>query len=281
MPAYLRPNTLTEALSAIAARPLTLLAGGTDFYPSRVGVPLADDVLDLTAIPDLRRVDVQRDEIRIGATTTWSDLLAAPLPDWMSALTLAAREVGGAQIQNAGTLAGNLCNASPAADGVPPLLALDARVELASVRGIRASSVAQFIVGSRRTRREADEIVTAIVVPTPQAHYTVSDFLKLGSRRYLVISFVMVAACLAADARGCINSARIAVGACSPVAMRLPDLERALVGQTLGAGLGGLVDPVHLRPLQPISDVRADAAYRIDAAATLVARVLERLGGPR
>lgn len=281
MPAYLRPSSIRDALTAVAARPLTLLAGGTDFYPARVGTALGDDVLDLTGIPDLRGVDVRRDEIRIGATTTWSDLLAAPLPDWMLALTRAAREVGGEQIQNAGTLAGNLCNASPAADGVPPLLALDARVQLASVRGVRALSLAHFLVGSRRTRRAADEIVTAIVIPRPRAHYAVSDFLKLGSRRYLVISFVMVAACIEADARGCVNAARVAVGACSPVALRLPALEEALIGQTLGARLGQVVCPAHLAPLQPISDARADALYRVEAAATLIARLLDRLGVPQ
>lgn len=273
MGSYLRPTDLSEALAALAAGPHVLLAGGTDHYPARVLHEPEEDLIDLTAIPALRRLDVTEEGWRIGATVTWSDLLAAELPPLFDGLKAAAREVGGLQIQNAGTLAGNLCNASPAADGVPNLLALDASVQLASLRGERTLKVAEFVLGNRRTARRPDEIVTAITIPRP-ARAARSAFLKLGARRYLVISIVMVAAVAEFAADGTIAEARVAVGACSAAAMRLSALEAALVGHRPDAAL---VRPEHLAPLAPIDDVRATASYRRDAALTLVRRAVEAL----
>ena len=274
---YLRPTDLADALAALAESPLTVLAGGTDFYPARVGRPLEDDILDITALAPLRGIGDAGDHLRIGATTSWSDVIAAPLPGWCDGLKLAAREVGGVQIQNAGTVAGNLCNASPAADGIPALLALDAAVELASRRGRRVLPLADFVTGNRRTARRADELMTAVLVPKPR-HPARGTFAKLGARKYLVISIVMSAAVLEIEA-GRVAAARVAVGACSEVARRLPALEAALVGRPCAAGLGRAVGAAHLAPLSPIDDVRGTAAYRSDAARTLVARMLESLAG--
>jgi CO/xanthine dehydrogenase FAD-binding subunit len=273
---YFRPNALDDALRTRAAGPCAVLAGGTDFYPARVGRTIDEDVLDLTALAALRGVSATAEWIRIGALATWSDVVAAPLPPSFDALKLAAREVGGVQIQNAGTIAGNLCNASPAADGVPPLLALGAEVELASVRGVRRLPLGAFIRGNRRTACSADELVTAVQVPR-WGDRARSTFLKLGARRYLVISIAMVAATVETDARGAIARCGIAVGACSAVAQRLPALEAAFAGRRLAPGIGAIVTPAHLAPLAPIDDIRATAAYRGDAAATLVARALEQL----
>src|SRR6478752_3194363 len=147
---YLRPVSLDEALKALA-RPHTVLAGGTDFYPARVGRAIDEDVLDIGGIDVLRGITAGPAGWRLGATTTWSELLEADLPPLFDGLKQAAREVGGRQIQNAGTLAGNICNASPAADGVPPLLALDAEVEIAGLASRRLLPLRQFITGTRRT----------------------------------------------------------------------------------------------------------------------------------
>jgi CO/xanthine dehydrogenase FAD-binding subunit len=271
MAAYLRPRRLDEALNALA-RPHTVLAGGTDFYPARVGRPITEDVLDVSAIAELKGISTDAQGWRLGATTTWSELVEADLPPLFDGLKQAAREVGGRQIQNAGTLAGNLCNASPAADGVPCLLALGAEIEVAG-RGRRCRvPLRQFITGVRRTSLAADELVTAIHVPRSR-HEARSGFLKLGARRYLVISIAMVAATLeVADGR--VASAAIAVGACSPVAERLPALEAALVGATLDARLPDRVDAAHLTPLAPIDDVRGSADYRSGAVLALVRRLL-------
>jgi len=275
MGSYLRPAELTEALAALAAGPRVILAGGTDYYPARVGQPLDDDLLDITALPDLRRIADERTHWRIPALATWTDLLETPLPALFDGLKLAAREIGGVQIQNAGTLCGNLCNASPAADGTPNLLALDALVELSSVRGTRRLPVAAFVAGSRAITRRPEEMVTALIVPKPQGDAR-STFLKLGARRYLVISIVMIAA-VVEIADGTVAHARIAVGSCSAVAQRLPALEAALAGRRLDAGLADLVRPDHLAPLSPIDDVRGTAAYRRDVALTLVQRAIRGL----
>jgi CO/xanthine dehydrogenase FAD-binding subunit len=272
---YLRPTEIEEAVAALAAGKLTILAGGTDFYPARVGKPLSEDILDVTALSALRGIAEDEGSFRIGAAVRWSELVAS-LPPWFGCLTLAAREIGGRQIQNAGTLAGNICNASPAADGVPGLLALDAAVEIASARGTRRLPLAEFILGNRRTALAPDELVTAIVIPKPRGAAR-STFLKLGARKYLVISIVMVAALVETAPDGTITAARIAVGACSAVARRLATLEQDLVGRRLASGIGERVAPSHLAPLAPIDDVRAAAAYRSDAALALVARSLETL----
>lgn len=278
MAAYLRPTSIDAALQALASRPLTVLAGGTDFYPARVGRPLDDDVLDITAIAGLRGIEERADHWRIGATTTWRDLMETDLPPLFDGLKRAAREVGGAQIQNAATIAGNLCNASPAADGVPPLLSLDASVELASADGVTSVPLAEFILGNRRTRRAPGELVTAIRVPRPRASRAAGHFTKLGARRYLVISIVMVAAAIECEADGRITRAGVAVGACSEAARRLPDLEAALTGRHADGALSDIVAPSHLTPLAPIDDVRGSAAYRGDVALTLVRRTLAELG---
>jgi CO/xanthine dehydrogenase FAD-binding subunit len=273
---YLRPTALDDALGALAARRPAILAGGTDFYPACVDRPVPAEVLDLTAIAELRGIREAADGWRFGALVTWTEILDAPLPRLFECLRQAAREVGGLQIQNRGTVAGNLCNASPAADGVPALLALDATVELASARGRRALPLDAFVLGSRRTACALDELVTAVVVPKRIAGAR-SIFLKLGARRYLVISIAMVAVVLELGTDRTIAGAAVAVGACSAVAQRLGQLERDLAGRRLAPGIGALVSDRHLDPLAPISDVRGTAAYRRDAAATLVARALERL----
>ncbi|MBL8698745.1 MAG: FAD binding domain-containing protein [Alphaproteobacteria bacterium] len=275
MASYLRPRALSDALQALSLAPRVILAGGTDFYPARVGRPLDDDVLDITALPSLRAIETTNEGWRIPALCTWADLAGAELPPLFDGLKAAAREVGGVQVQNAGTLCGNLCNASPAADGIPNLLALDAEVELASLRGTRCVPIGAFVEGNRRTARNPDELVVAVRIGRrPAAARGV--FRKLGARRYLVISIVMVAA-VAEVADGRIASAAVAVGACSPVARRLPALEAALAGRPADAQLGDVVQPVHLADLTPIDDVRARAAYRADAALTLVRRALAGL----
>ena len=272
MGTYLRPSRLEDALTALA-RPHAVLAGGTDFYPARVGRAIDEDVLDIGGIAVLRGISADAAGWRLGATTTWSELVETDLPPLFDGLKQAAREVGGRQIQNAGTLAGNLCNASPAADGVPCLLALDADIEIAGPTGRRLLPLRQFITGVRRTALAPGELAVAIHVPRP-GHEARSAFLKLGTRRYLVISIAMAAATLEiADGR--VASARIAVGACSPVAERLTDLEAALAGAPLDARLADRVEVSHLAPLSPIDDVRGSAAYRSDATVTVLRRLLQ------
>ena len=271
---YLRPRTLNEAVDALGEPGAQVLAGGTDFYPALGERWISTPVVDITAVREIKGIAREKDYFRIGGGTTWTKVLQTPLPQCFDALKSAAREIGSVQIQNRGTVAGNLCNASPAADSVPPLLALDAEVELASSSGTRRVPLAEFIVGNRKTLRAAGEILTSVIVPR-----TIEDapsvFLKLGVRRYLVISIAMVTAVLVVDERRRVRNARFSVGSCSARAQRLTGLERALIGVPARSGLGAIAMPEHLEPLSPIDDVRATAAYRCDAALTLVRRALE------
>ena len=254
------------------------MSGGTDFYPAQGERVVRDRIVDVSDLGELRGISRDGDFLRIGGLTTWSDIVRAPLPRGFDALKSAAREVGSVQIQNRGTVAGNLCNASPAADGVPPLLVLDAEVELASNAGTRRMALAEFIVGNRKTQRQRDELLTAVLVPRALEN-AASSFVKLGARRYLVISIAMVAAVIQTDDAGRVAEARVAVGSCSAVARRLPALEAALTGTAAGDGFRGRVRGEHLAPLSPIDDVRATGEYRMDAALTLIERALNQCVG--
>jgi CO/xanthine dehydrogenase FAD-binding subunit len=272
---YLAPADLDSALAAVADGTRTVVAGATDFYPARVGGPLTEPVIDISGLDELRGIIVTENSYRIGALTRWADITAADLPRAFDGLRLAAAQIGGIQVQNAGTIAGNLCNASPAADGIPPLLTLDASVELTSQAGRRVIPLQAFLTGYRRTDRRPDELVTAVIVPRG-VEKAFSDFQKLGSRSYLVISIVMVATVIESAGDGIIGEARIAVGACSPVAQRLTQLESELRGLRNSDRLEDLPTRDHLTGLAPIDDVRATASYRLDATLALVRRSLRR-----
>ena len=159
------------------------------------------------------------------------------------------------------------------------LLSFDAEVVLASRDRCFALPLAAFVRGNRKTALETDQIMTAIRIPKPRAVRARGHFGKLGARRYLVISIVMVAAAVEVGPDGGIARAAVAVGACSPVARRLPRLERALVSRGCDAALGEAVEQAHMDGLAPVDDVRGSASYRLDAARTLTARTLSELGG--
>jgi CO/xanthine dehydrogenase FAD-binding subunit len=235
-------------------------------------------VIDISGLHELKGIHLEPEYVRIGGLTNWTQLINTPLPRCFDALKAAAREIGSIQIQNRATVAGNLCNASPAADSVPPLLALDAEVELISQSGIRRVPLARFITGNRKTLRQAGEILSYVLVPRTVEN-AASSFVKLGARRYLVISIAMVAAVIQKDARGQVADARVSVGSCSVVARRLRDLERSLIGVPATLGLASFASADHLEELSPIDDVRATSSYRRDAALSLVRRALDACVG--
>ena len=278
MAAYHRPTKLESALALLAGGGLSVAAGCTDLFPATQARSLPGGILDITAITALRGISHGENSWRIGAATTWSDVIRADLPPAFDGLKLAAAEVGSVQIQNAGTIAGNLCTASPAGDGVPCLLTLDASVELRSAGAARVLPLAEFLTGARQTALRRDEMVTAILIPGHAARGR-SHFLKLGARKYLIISIAMVAVRLETEA-GRIASAAIAVGACSAVATRLPALEAALRGQPLAKCATIATDELVLPHLSAIDDIRADQAYRNTAAVHLIRRALATLAEP-
>jgi len=269
---YFAPTALSDALSLIASHDVSIIAGGTDVFPAQGRDPLQKGLLDVTRIDGLTGLLWTPDELRIGAATRWSEIANTKLPNYFAGLQEAARTVGSVQIQNAGTVAGNICNASPAADGMPPLMTLGAKVEISGPNETRQMPVEDFVTGPRQTQLRADELVTAILIPTLPAH-SGAAFEKLGSRSYLVISITMVAVVIGCDARGRIDFARVAVGACSPVARRLMTLEADLIGQ---APQKVSVTSSHLAPLAPITDIRADGDYRLEAVAEQIVRAICR-----
>lgn len=267
---YDRPHDLADALSLLAKGSKRIVAGCTDVFAATEAKTLPGAILDLTNVHGLRGITaLASGDLRIGATTTWTDIARADLPPALHALQQAALQVGACQVQNRGTLAGNLCNASPAADGVPPLLVVDAMVEITSHDRQRLVPLAQFITGPRHTSLQPEELVTAIIIPDSslKGH---SHFEKLGARAYLVISIAMVA--LRVDLDGSrIRNLACAVGACGPVATRLTQLETVFKGADL-ADLASVDDALVAADLSPIDDIRADAGYRRHSAAELVRR---------
>jgi N-methylhydantoinase B len=277
---YFRPTTLAEAIAIRRRHDVTVIAGGTDIYPAATarrawGEPVTGDILDLSAIAELRGIEDRVDHIHIGALATWSDVIRTPLLPLFDGLKRAAREVGGVQIQNRGTVVGNCLTASPAGDGIPNLLALDATFDIAgeTVLGMPASS---FFTGYRKTACGPQSLVTGIRIPKRAGR---GHFLKLGARRYLVISIAMVAVTVETDDENRILSARIAVGACSAVAQRLGALEAAVIGMRLSEA-ADIARAAQLTELDPIDDIRASGAYRLAAARHLVADALRDLATP-
>lgn len=270
------PRRLETALSLLAGGDLKAIAGGTDVLVATEKTAGSAGFVDLSRIDELKSISRNADDWTLGAALKWSDIVRADLPAAFYGLKQAAREVGSVQIQNAGTIGGNLCNASPAADGAPALLALDARVELVSAaRGMRRLPLSEFLLGVRRTALQPDELMSRVVIPRmPDAAR--SAFIKLGSRRYMVISIAMVAVTMECDSAGRILWARVAVGSCAPVARRLPQLEAALVGKRPA---DVVVLPEHLAALSPIDDVRGSAAYRSEVVAELCQRAIRKAEG--
>ncbi|WP_439551756.1 FAD binding domain-containing protein [Falsiroseomonas sp.] len=277
---YHRPATLTEALAIRAGEDVAILAGATDIYPAAAnrrawGDPTHKDVLDITAIPGLHDIEEDAHGWRIGCLVTWSQVARADLPRQFDGLRQAARQVGGVQVQNRGTILGNLVTASPAGDGIPNLLALNATVEIAGPDGTRMMPVADFLTGYRATALGHDEIAVALhIAKMPRA---ISGFRKLGARHYLVISIAMVAGVVDIDENGRILMARLSIGACTATAQRLPVLEGELRGTSIYQA-DKVPEARHLDHLSPIDDIRATAAYRRDAALRLLRDLLWEFG---
>lgn len=270
---YFAPRSTEDAFGFLQSNSPRIIAGCTDYFPSLKQGEVHDDLLDISRIEGLRGISQTSSGWRIGAATTWTDVVRAPLPPAFDALKLAALEVGSVQIQNQGTVAGNICNASPAADGVPPLLVLNAKVEVGGVNSSRFIPLEDFITGVRQIDLGAGEMVLALHIPPVSATST-SHFAKLGSRTHMVISIAMVAVVVDVI-KGQLADVRIAVGSCSPVAQRLTSLEAHLRGRSVDdlADIEFAAQDV-LAPLTPISDVRGSSEYRLDVVAEMCKRAV-------
>ena len=274
-----RPRTIPEVLELLKPEGAPkVIAGGTDILASWATLSAwscvpDQSMLDLTAVEDLKSIEDKSDETVSGAGATWTDIVKSALPPELHALQQAACEIGGIQIQNRGTIGGNLCNASPAADSIPALLAVDAQVDIVSSQGSRFLPLSDFVLGNRQTALRHGEILRSVRIPR-LASTCRSSFFKLGARRYLVISITMVAMVIDIAGDGTISDLRVSVGACSAKAQRLTRLEHDLAGRMLTPSLTELVKESHMQELSPIDDFRATGEYRNEAALVIVRRLI-------
>lgn len=275
MSGYLAPRTLNEALECLSNGQGYVAAGCTDLLAATPLQNLPGPVVDITGIPEITGISNDVQGWRIGAATPWADLRNADLPPAFDGLKQAATQIGSVQIQNSGTIGGNLCNASPAADGMPPLLTLDAQVELASATaGVRRLALADFVTGPRQTELRVGEMMTALHIPASAGAGT-AGFVKLGARKYMVISIAMAAARVVVE-HGVIRDISISIGACGPVAKRLKTLENALVGQSINTVSELISLPLITPDISPIDDIRANKEYRIEAAFEVIQRAVQQ-----
>ncbi|MDC3141022.1 xanthine dehydrogenase family protein subunit M [Alphaproteobacteria bacterium] len=267
---YYRPDKINEALYSLSREKLTIAAGCTDLLPSTQQDNLGDNILDISGIKSLRNIYFENGFRRIGSGVTWTDIVENNnLPNCYDMLKECSLQIGSQQIQNLGTIGGNLCNASPAADGVPCLLSLDASIELLSVNGKRVLKLEDFIKGSRKTELQNNEILSAILIPK-EAEIGRSSFLKLGARKYLVISIAMIACKLNLE-KDFISDIAISVGSCSAVAKRIKSLENLLIGKSIKDELTTIILNYNYKNyLSPISDIRGTNTYRLKASKVLV-----------
>ena len=271
------PSNLSQVLARLSSGDARVLAGGTDLFT--VDWHTDQSFVDVSRIPELKVIEEHQNYWRIGASVTWAELSNAGLPSQFDGLVSAGNEIGSIQIQNSATIAGNICNASPAADGTPMLFALNAEVEIASNDTVSMLPIEQFVLGPRSVALGSDQLLLALRIPKFDSNTggnVISRFQKLGSRKYLVISFVSVSVVISIESN-MIKTVGIAIGSCSPVPCRLPALESKLLGQSTDADWAVHVTDEDLSTLSPIDDKRASANYRLSATKTLLQRVLVSL----
>jgi len=275
---FFAPTGIEEAVKLLAehGEKATILAGGTDLVPKINYYDLRPDILVYIGGIGLNFIKNKSGRLVIGAGTSWTSLIGnALLAEKASALAEAARLGGSWAIRNAGTIGGNLANASPAADLATPLLAMDAELLLSSTGGERIVPIKEFFKGPGETALRADELIAEIYVP-PVKGKTV--FLKLGRRKSMTLSVVNVSVCLDMEDRTC-NEARVALGSMAPTPIRCTKAEDKIKGKKVDEALINECATTAIAESNPVDDQRATAWYRKKAGQALVARALAQAAG--
>jgi CO/xanthine dehydrogenase FAD-binding subunit len=272
------PRELAALVDMLAETPdVQLLAGGTDFMVEvNFGHRDPRQVVSLRGVAELQGWSRDGDVVTLRAGLTYTEMQQAPLADLLPVLAQAARTVGSPQIRNAGTLGGNLGTSSPAGDALPPLLALDATVVLASRAGTRRVPLAEFVTGPKQNVRRPDEVILAAEVAPARGP---QEFVKVGTRNAMVISVASVALVVDADAR----SVRCALGSVGPVVLRASEAEEWIAPRVDWDALR-VADPADRATFaamvaaaaRPIDDHRSTAAYRRRAIEVCARRAMER-----
>jgi xanthine dehydrogenase FAD-binding subunit len=274
----LKPACLEELFALLEHHPKALImAGGTDLLVSlrRQETPDCRPLLLLAHVAELQGISDTGQGLAVGAATTLSRLMAAPLAKHHAPLLVrAAATVGGPALRNMGTLGGNIRTASPAGDTLPALNLLGAEVELASRQGNRRVPVAELVEGPGRTGLANGEIMTRVLLPYKE-DFPRQTFEKVGQRRSLAIAMVSFAGLLRVSPEGVVEQARFAWGSVAPTVARLPKVEKGLMGEKLDRETIQAAAAAVQRGVSPIDDIRATAGYRRAVAANLLVRFLE------
>ena len=278
-PPVVSPATLSEAFEFMAAGEYRPLAGGTDLMVQLeadvVEPPAA--VLDLSRLSELKGVSTDGYDVTIGALTTYTELRYSPvLSARLPALAEAAATIGAAQIQNRGTIGGNVCNASPAGDSLPVLLAVDATFDVGSATGEREIAAREFWTGYRQTALRDDELLLRVRFPVERARRT--RFRKVGTRAAQAISKVVMALSYRDD-DGTWRDVRLALGSVAATTIRARETEAVLEGSRPGESVAGAAAATLAEEIAPIDDVRSTAGYRRSVSARVLHRLLREEGG--
>jgi len=277
---YIRPDSLPETLELLADldQASRLLAGGTDLLIRlRRQEPDFDRIIDVSRLPELKIIAREGDEMRLGGGVTYTELIKSELIQTLTPLLAdAARQVGGPQVRNQGTIGGNIVNAAGGADMLPPLTCLDATVHLASARGQRSFLLSDFILHPARTHIRRDEVLThlSFLAPPPGAR---SVFLKLGRQRVSSVARLLVAAIGRVDATGRIDFIRFAPGAVTPQVQRFAAVEALLLGETPAPELFERAGAQASQTMQSLAGERWSSPYKTRVLHTLTVRALTQI----
>lgn len=276
---YLAPKSLEEALQILKDRDqeAKVLAGGTDLLVlMKQGGLRPDLVVDIGGLDQLRGIRLDEGYVWIGPLTTHWDLAHSDLIEKHGlALAQGAAKVGSPQIRHRGTIGGNIANASPAADTVPPLVVLGAEVQVSSLDGSRWMSIESLMLGPSQTALNPDELITAVRFPAQGGGFH-SRYEKFGSRKALSVSVVAVAMAAIGQEAGRLMEVRIALGSVSPTVVRAVQAEELLTGEVLSHDLIVRATGLVGEECCPIDDVRGSVEYRRQMTGVLLARILGR-----
>ena len=273
---YESPTSIADAVRLLAGAPegrAWILAGGTDLLVQmRTGRVDPALVIDVKRIPETLGVEIRDDHLVIGAALDSFRLQAFPeFGERLPGLAEAAELIGSDQIQGRASIGGNLCNASPAADTVPPLIALGSEAEIAGPAGTRRVPVSGFVTKPGSTVLESGELLVALHVPLPEPR-SADAYLRLIPRSEMDIAVVGAAVNLTLDAGGTCTSARVVLGAVAPTAIEVPDAAAALVGSALDDAALQSAGEAASAACNPIDDLRGTVDYRRKVAAVLTRR---------
>lgn len=287
---YYRPDNISEALACLIRSPRTtkIMAGGTDLIIRIREREISPEYLvDMGRVPGLREIGIDGETLSVGSMATFTEIENNHLiKEYMPMLALAAWSVGSPQIRNTGTIGGNIANAAPAADMIPPLLALEAGVELKSVSGQRMVGLQEILAGANKTNILPDEILTRVVIPLPGAK-TYGSFIKLARRKALAIARLNLGLTITLDDRGRIAKTALALGCVGATAYRVGQVEELLTGRELSGALvrgacaltaGIVAGKLGSRPTAPYKQAIAKAALG-KAFESIEAQIKAQIGG--